>query len=123
MGKCYIHHVPGRLRIRIPILKNNPQAIERAKTLLLVEGTDSFKANPLTGSLTVTYDPHSLSKDRLLGILKQNGLYCDKRITTMDMQLSQASNTAARKIGRAMFGWAVGRVLEANGLSFIAAFI
>lgn len=123
MGKCYIHHIPGRLRIRIPALKNNPQGIERVRSLLSVEGIDSFTASPLTGSVTVIYAPQRLDKQRLLDILKEDGLYCAERSTTMESQLQQASQTAARKVSRAMFGWAVGRVLEANGLSFIAAFI
>ncbi|WP_419661749.1 putative cation-transporting p-type ATPase C [Desulfosarcina variabilis str. Montpellier] len=123
MGKCYIHHIPGRLRIRIPTLKNNPQGIEQVRSLLSVEGTHSFTASSLTGSIIVTYDPQKLNKQYLLDILKEHGLYCEERSTTMESQLQQASENAARKVSRAMFGWAVGRVLEANGLSIIAAFI
>ncbi len=123
MDKCYIHHIPGRLRIRIPTLRNNPQEIERVRNALAVEGTTTFNANPLTGSVIVTYDVARLSHQRLLEILKTNGVYCENRVTTMDAQLRKASHTAARKASRAMFSWAVGRILEANGLSFIAAFI
>lgn len=123
MGKCYIHHTPGRLRIRIATLKNNPQGIERVRSLLAVEGTNSFTASPLTGSVTIIYDPQKLGSQHLLDILKKNGLYCEEQSTSMESQLQQVSENAARKVSRAMFGWAVGRVLEANGLSFIAAFI
>jgi hypothetical protein len=123
MSKCYIHHIPGRLRIRIPALKNNPQGIERVKEMLSFGGIDSFNGNSLTGSVTITYDPTQVDTTRLLDILKENNLYSENRISTMDSQLRQASHATARKISRAMFGWAVGRVLEANGLSFIAAFI
>ena len=111
MGKCYIHHIPGRLRIRIPTLKNNPQGIEQVRLLLSVEGTHSFTASSLTGSIIVTYDPQKLNKQYLLDILKEHDLYCEERSTTMESQLQQASQNAAHKVSRAMFGWAVGRVL------------
>ena len=123
MGKCYIHHIPGRLRIRIPALKNNPDRIEHVKETLSLDGTTSFDANPLTGSVTVTYDPELLTRKDLLDLLKEKGYYNEYHSTTMDAQLHVATQAAARKVSRAMFGWAVGRVLEANGLSFIAAFI
>lgn len=123
MGTSYIHHTPGRLRIRVPALKNDAEKIEFVKTILSIDGTTALKANPLTGSVTVKYDPQQLKGDRLLAILSQYGLYCKRRTKTMDAHLKQASQTAARKVSRAMVGWALGRVLEANGLSFIAAFI
>lgn len=54
----HVHHVPGRLRIRIPALKRN---VEKArvltKALARVSGVQSVEANLLTGSLLVHYDP------------------------------------------------------------------
>jgi copper chaperone CopZ len=121
--KYYVHHTPGRLRIRIPSIRNNPVKADHVKSLLNVGGTEKIKVNPMTGSVVATYDPDAVSGQHLLRILKENGFYSEDRTITIDDQLQQASYTAAHKFRRAFFSWAVGRVLEANGLSLIAALI
>jgi hypothetical protein len=121
--KYYVHYVPGRLRVRIPNLRNNPAMGEKVKNLLAVDGTQKIGVRSLTGSVTVTYDPAVIRAEDLLGLLKSNGLFQEDRVITLDSQLRRATDNAARKVSRAAFGWAVGRVLEANGLSLIAAFI
>lgn len=121
--KYYVHHTPGRLRIRIPSLRNNPCKVKKTKTILNVSGTQETTVNPLTGSVVITYDPDRITAQHLLGVLKNNGFYSEDQTVTLDTQLQQASNKAARKVSRAMFGWAIGRMLEANGLSFIAVLI
>ena len=119
----YVHHVPGRLRVRIPILRNNAAKSDEVKNLLQVNGSQKVCVNPLTGSVTITYDPAILSGDELLDLLRGNGLFREDRVFTIDSRIRQVSDNAARKVCRVAFGWAVGRVLEANGLSLIAAFI
>jgi hypothetical protein len=121
--KYYVHHTPGRLRIRIPSIRNNPVSADHVKSLLNIGGMEKIKVNPITGSVVATYDPGAVSGKHLLSILKENGFYSEDRTITIDDQLRQASNTAAHKFRRAFFSWAVGRVLESNGLSLIAAFI
>jgi heavy-metal-associated domain-containing protein len=52
------HHVPGRLRFRIPDAKGNPERLEQARTALeVLEGVRSVDVNPLTGSVVIEYDP------------------------------------------------------------------
>lgn len=121
--KYYLHHVPGRLRVRIPALRNNGVKIDEVKGLLHVNGSRNVAVNPLTGSVTVTYDPAIVRAEELLYRLKSAGYFREDQVVTIDSQLRQATDNAARKVCRVAFGWAVGRVLEANGLSLIAAFI
>jgi len=121
--KYYVHYTPGRLRVRIPCLRKNHRKVETVKALLDVHGTETINANTLTGSVVVTFDPDALTPQELLDLLKDNGFYREDRTITLDTQLQKKSSRVARKVSRAMFGWAVGRVLEANGLSLIAAFI
>jgi hypothetical protein len=121
--KCYIHHTPGRLRIRIPSIRKNPTEAEKVKMLLSLHGINKIKANPLTGSVVVTYDMEKLSYSHLLEILKENGYYREDLTITLDSRFQDASDKAAHTVGRAVFGWALGKVLESNGLSFIAALI
>lgn len=119
----YVHHIPGRLRIRIPSLRNNPRQIDTVKTLLDIKGAEKIRVNQLTGSVVITYDLDGISAQALLGVLKDNDFFHEDHSITLDKQLQQVSHQAARKVGRAIVGWVVGRVLEANGLALLAAFI
>ncbi len=48
----YVHHVPGRLRVKSPLIKNNETVAAAVKQLLRgVNGVDSVDVNLTTGSL------------------------------------------------------------------------
>jgi hypothetical protein len=58
----YIHHVPGRLRVRLPQLKRNPAyAADLRVGLQRRDGILSVECNAITGSLLVIYDPRTIS--------------------------------------------------------------
>jgi len=53
----YIHHVPGRLRIRTPLLKRDDGHAKAAEEFLQsIEGATSVRANIVTGSIILTYE-------------------------------------------------------------------
>jgi len=55
------HASPGRIRLKVDDIKNNPnRAGEIETTLRTVPGILSVHANPLTGSLLLTYDTPAL---------------------------------------------------------------
>lgn len=121
--KYYIHNTPGRLRVRIPELRGNAEKLEEIKTVLDIFGTEKIKVNALTGSIVVHYDPDMVTDQYLLDHLQKTGYYDHNQTFNLDTHLKKASNEAAHKVSRAMFGWAMGKVLEANGLGLIAVFI
>ena len=48
---------PGRVRLRIPYLKGDPQACQAVSKFAMDEfGLHRIKANPITGSVVVFYD-------------------------------------------------------------------
>jgi hypothetical protein len=52
------HHTKGRLRIRVPSAKNNPEALEEIKrSLAPVPGVCEVTVNEAIGTVTVLYDP------------------------------------------------------------------
>lgn len=54
----YVHHLPGRLRIKLPSLKRNARyAATLQTTLSALPGVRDVRVNTLTGSLLVGYDP------------------------------------------------------------------
>ena len=64
------HEIPGRLRIRNPVIHRKVdlcQAIERE--LMSVLGVDSYKTNALTSTVLVQYDPKELTRDQIIEII------------------------------------------------------
>ena len=52
------HQVPGRIRMKIPSAKGNPEQLELYKeTLGLIPGIEGIEVNPDTGSIVLRYDP------------------------------------------------------------------
>lgn len=69
-----LHHVPGRLRVRSPRLKRNAALVEASRReLSVVPGITGVRVNEVTGSITLTYDPALLGKQRLLELLLARG--------------------------------------------------
>src|ERR1700760_1820591 len=51
------HQVPGRVRMKIPAGKGNPELLEQMKqTLVVIPGIEEVIINPDTGSLVLHYD-------------------------------------------------------------------
>jgi Heavy metal associated domain 2 len=56
----YTHFVPGRLRLKIPELRNQRRAAETAAEIRAMPAVTKVIANPATGSLTINYDRREL---------------------------------------------------------------
>jgi hypothetical protein len=120
----YFHNVPGRLRVKIPILKGRPAGIKAVEDLLLnLAGTEHLKTNPLTGSVVVIYDPDLLSAQQIIQVLTDHQYFDESSAITHDELVQNAAAEAGFKIGKMIVGWAVGKTLEANGLSMLAEII
>ncbi|HTR85476.1 MAG TPA: hypothetical protein VMI56_13435 [Reyranella sp.] len=53
------HQIPGRIRMKIPSAKGNPEQLEAYKeTLSLIPGIEQVEVNPATGSIVLKYDPN-----------------------------------------------------------------
>lgn len=51
------HQVPGRIRMKIPSSKGNPELLEQMKqTFCVIPGIEQVTINPATGSLVLHYD-------------------------------------------------------------------
>ena len=122
--RYYCHHVPGRIRVKLPDLKQEPAEAERAmKALNGVEGVTAVKVTPLTGSVVVLYDSDQTAHDRILAILQEEGLFDASLAFSNDEQVKKAVSDVGLRLGRAVLGWVVGRSLDASGLSLLAALL
>ena len=52
------HHIPGRIRVRVPDAKGNPRLLrEIGDKISQVAGVESVESSALTGSFLIRYDP------------------------------------------------------------------
>jgi hypothetical protein len=71
----YLHHVPGRLRLRLAALKGNDPAAARASAAArAIPGVPDVWANGATGSLVIRYDRERLTLADLWAALRESGL-------------------------------------------------
>ena len=69
-GITVAHALPGRVRLKIPRVKENPELARRAQDKLgRVRGVQRVEANPATGSLLILYDAALLASVEALGPL------------------------------------------------------
>jgi hypothetical protein len=120
----YVHHTPGRVRVRIPDIKGNPRKAKRVQELFEnVEGIDQVTLNALTGSLVVHYDADRMGSDSVLDILRQNHYFDDTKAITNEEYIQNSVSKAGRSFGKAVFGWVVGKAIEDTGFAILAALI
>jgi hypothetical protein len=120
----YIHSVPGRLRVKVPMIRHQKSKGQKILALLEnLDGIDQTTVNTLTGSVVINYDDEIINVKQILDILKRHNYFDASMALSMDKHIQKAATKAGQKFGRAAFGWAVGKALEANGMSFLAAFI
>src|SRR5215467_5491805 len=53
------HQVPGRVRMKVPAAKGNPELLQQiAETFAAIPGIERITCNPATGSVVMHYDVH-----------------------------------------------------------------
>lgn len=112
------HHLPGRLRLRSAVIKQNAAAAENLRaTLAEIAGVRSVTVNPDTGSVLLTYDPAVLTPDRLLELL----------LSTRDVaDASEKSSAApgwADSLAGAVRDWAIHALAQHLALAVISVLV
>jgi copper chaperone CopZ len=122
----YIHHVPGRMRIKSPFIKRNEAGAKAVLRLLqAMDGIVSAEANPVTGSVIINYDKNGLDPAVVLTALRAHG-YIDAA-GTVASDGSSAVHRAASKVGealgKAVFGALVDKAIERSAMALVGALI
>ncbi|MGD0230236.1 MAG: HMA2 domain-containing protein [Syntrophorhabdales bacterium] len=88
----YMHDLPGRLRIKTPLMKNNRDAACAVEGLLLaMAGVAGVAINPTTGSCLVNYDPKKAKRDDILSVLVRTGYFDPSKAVTNDQYIHEAA--------------------------------
>jgi hypothetical protein len=69
-GAQVVHHIPGRLRVRLPPSKRDPHLFEELREFVSgLGGVERVEVNPTTGSVLVHYHPES--REEIQAMLSQ----------------------------------------------------
>ncbi|MEW6380255.1 MAG: HMA2 domain-containing protein [bacterium] len=125
-----IHAIPGRVRIRILKIKNNPAlAAEIREKFSVIDGMKQVEANPVTGSILIHYDPGIIHSLHSLGSLWEVFSEFFPELTlpecqTLFISRSEAFGQAVSSQDRiaGIFGKFDTTVKEASGLSLKTIF-
>jgi hypothetical protein len=123
----YIHHVPGRLRVKTLYLKRNEtKAAEVCRFLAGIAGVVACDVNTLTGSIVISYDTSLTSAEMLLGWLADQG-YVTQAARSGNKAFKQKQNhtlsNLGGNVGKAVIGFAVEKAFEHSAIALIGAIL
>ena len=89
-----VSDTPGRLRIRVRHPHRHPQLMGRTQDHLEGKpGIRGVETNPTTGSVMVRYDPHQVSPDDILAMLKDVGVIALQTASDLGVELPEAGRS------------------------------
>lgn len=120
----YLHNVPGRLRIKSPLLRRNSEAGDEVrKTLSTIQGVATVDFNPTTGSLLINYNHKTAKHDDIIGLLERKGYFDRTKAESNDGYIQAAAGKTGRVIGKFALGMAIEKAFEGSALSLISLLI
>ena len=120
----YVHDIPGRLRVKIPLAKGRPDTAEEIEKLLkAIEGIDSTAMNTTTGSVVINYNIKALSSDKILSALNQKGYFDRSKVATRDDYLQETASRVGSVVSRALVGLVLEKTFEGSMLSLLTVLI
>jgi hypothetical protein len=120
----YIHDIPGRLRVKSPLIQRNERLAQEVHRLLgSVQGIGSVEVKTVTGSIVVHYNPRLVESRQVVGILTQAGYFDPSKAMTHDQYVCTTVSKAGQVAWKAFFGTFVDRALEGSGLSLLTILI
>ena len=120
----YIHSIPGRLRIKTPLVKGSQDKASDVECLLNRHaGVTKTSVNPLTGSVVVNYDHKTVSERSLINVLENSGYFKSDKALTNDQYIHGAASRVGKLLWDAVFGSFVSSALEGTPLSLLSVLV
>jgi hypothetical protein len=125
----YVHHVPGRIRVRTPALKRKPARAEQVKTTLeAAPGVLDCAINVLTGSVTIRYDRDLVSADEVTLMLARSGATVASvpplpNAANSELVSGSQVYKASSTVGKFIVGFAVEKIVERSALALVGAIL
>lgn len=117
----FVHHVPGRLRVKSPVLKRNERQAKVAKEYLdSMNGVLSAEVNTVTGSLVIKYDAFLVDGETILNSLHAMGY---AQSATLHRQAYSSGMGVGQKVSDTLVNKLLETVVERSAVALIAALI
>ena len=118
-ASCYMHAVPGRLRLTSDYLKGYDKKAEEVREILLAtKGITDVSVSVATGSLTIHHDEDTIPTREILAILGDRQLKC--KFVTTDRLIEDAVLETEKIGAKALLKWLLQAALAAVGLRYLA---
>jgi len=120
----YVHNVPGRLRVKSPLVKRNDDAAGEIKKILsTLNGIATVDVNLTTGSILINYNPKTIHHSDIISTLQRKGYFDTSKAITNNEYIQRAASQAGHIVGKAIFASFVDKALEGSALSLITLLI
>ena len=114
----YIHHVPGRIRVRSKVFRCRSEKAQAAERHFKnMAGVQQVRLNPHAGSITVHYDSAVLKQLDVLAALQQVGCL------NGGIRNDQGAREMGEIFGKALVGAVVQKAVEQSARSLVGALI
>jgi hypothetical protein len=120
----YVHHVPGRLRVKSALIKRNEAKVAAVRELLDgMQGVVSCEVKTLTGSVVACYDSAVVSAQTILGVLEAEGFITGPAGRVDNRSAVRPAVGIAGRIGKAAVGVLVEKLVERSAVALIGAIL
>lgn len=123
----YVHHVPGRLRVKTGQLKRSESEAARIRGLLdSTPGVSSCEVNTVTGSIVIGYDVRVTGADRLVALLKDRGHLAATAVAGPGRAARPPAVSVGGTLelaGKTLLGFAVEKAVERSAAALIGALL
>jgi len=123
--ECYVHNIPGRLRVRNQRFKNPDVQYEIKRMLVsdIGKGIGTVEFSNTTGSVLIHYDVKHIHHQHVLRLLEDAGYYHPERTVTNDQLVHRATSKAMHLVTKSVSGAFLETALAGTGLQFLAVLL
>lgn len=120
----YVHSVPGRLRVRITLLKNNPWEGNRLQAALAaLPEVLSVEINELTGGAVIRFDHRQTSAGAIMKRLEELGYWRSGQALTVEGLPEGGAAGTAENASSKIVSAVVEKVIERSLMALLAAVV
>lgn len=120
----YVHHVPGRLRVKARSVKGDEGNAKQIKERLeALPGIIDVRANTTIGSITVHYDIDQQTHHALLDAFHHGGLPVSRDTQQHSAARPRGKHVVAKKVGDAIVSKVLETLLERTAMALVAALL
>ena len=120
----YLHHVPGRLRVRSAAVKRNAARAATVEQFVTgLHGVREVDVRTVTGSVTVFYDPELTSPDAIIAALRGAGYVSPDADPAKASPSTGAVGPTTTRVTETVLNIALEKVLERSATAMIAALV